>query len=173
MPNQEIDISENDNTEDVIQGSVAHPEVESESIEDAEVVASIRSTTSISSFSGPLPHPEILAQYDAVLPGLAERIVAREERRDAHDQSIEKTVIEGGSKRAYLGLASGTIVAIILILCGTFLVYNGHDWAGTTLVVATIVGLVGIFVYSTQTRSVERREALREAEYEPESEEDD
>ena len=77
------------------------------------------------------------------------------------------------SNRAYLGLASGTIVAITLILCGTFLVYNGHDWAGATLVVATIVGLVGIFVYSTQTRNVERRESLQEVEYAPEPEEYD
>ena len=77
------------------------------------------------------------------------------------------------SNRAYLGLASGTFVAIILILCGAFLVYNGHDWAGTTLVVATIVGVVGIFVYSTQTRNVAIREALHEAEYESELEEYD
>lgn len=86
------------------------------------------------------------------------------ERREEHQQSIEKTVVEGGSKRADRGLIIGAIVAIILILCGTFLVYNGHDWAGTTLVVATIVGLVGVFVYNTQKRKSERIEALREAE---------
>ena len=84
-----------------------------------------------------------------------------------------KSSVDHESKRAYLGLASGTIVAIILILCGTFLVYNGHDWAGTTLVVATIVGLVGIFVYNTQTRRGERSEALLEAESASELEERD
>ncbi len=83
-----------------------------------------------------------------------------------------KSSVAHESNRAYMGLVGGIIVAIVLILCGTFLVYNGHDWAGTTLVVATIVGLVSVLVYSTQTRTVERREVLREEEYEPESEED-
>lgn len=131
-------------------------------------------------FVGPLPHPEILAQYDEVLPGTAERIMTMTESQSAHRMNVEMSVVTTAnssvaheSNRAYLGLASGTVIAIILILCGTFLVYNGHDWAGTTLVVATIVGLVGVFVYSTQTRSAERRESLLEAEYASELEEHD
>ena len=84
-----------------------------------------------------------------------------------------KFSIERESKRADRGLIIGAIVAIILILCGTFLVYNWHDWAGTTLVVATIVGLVGVFVYNTQKRRGERIEALREAESAVELEERD
>ena len=131
-------------------------------------------------FVGPLPHPEILAQYEEVLPGAAERIFTNAESQSAHRRKVEMTLVTTAtssvkheSNRAYLGLASGTIVAIILILCGAFLVYNGHDWGGTTLVVATIVGLVGIFVYSTQTRNVAMRKALHEAEYASELEEYD
>ena len=131
-------------------------------------------------FVGPLPHPEILARYEEVLPGAAERIFTNAENQSAHRRKVEMTLVTTAtssvkheSNRAYLGLASGTIVAIILILCGTLLVYNGHDWGGTTLVVATIVGLVGIFVYSTQRRSVERRERLHETGYASEPDEDD
>ena len=165
MPRKETDSMEEDALEEVRSDNEPHSESALESAENSSTgVASVTATASMSTFSGPLPRPEILAQYDKVLPGLAERIVSMAERREEHQQSIEKTVVEGGSKRADRGLIIGAIVAIILILCGTFLVYNGHDWAGTTLVVATIVGLVGVFVYNTQKRKSERIEALREAE---------
>lgn len=131
-------------------------------------------------FQGPLPPPETLAQYEAILPGSAERLMVMAENQAEHRQKVEMTVvttakfsIERESKRADRGLIIGAIVAIILILCGTFLVYNWHDWAGTTLVVATIVGLVGVFVYNTQKRRGERIEALREAESAVELEERD
>ncbi len=108
-------------------------------------------------FVGPFPHPEILAQYEDVLEGSAERIMSLTERQFAHRQSRElaadatvQKVIEGDSTRESLGIWLGAFVAVFLIGCGTFLVYNGHDWAGVTMIVSTIVGIVGVFIYGTQ-----------------------
>ena len=119
-------------------------------------------------FVGPFPHPEILAQYEDVMEGSAERIMSLTERQFAHRQSRElsadatiRKVVESESLKGYLGLAIGAVVAIFLIACGTFLVFNGHDWAGTTMVVSTIASIVGVFVYGTRTRRSERRESMR------------
>ena len=57
-------------------------------------------------FLGPLPPPEILAQYEQILPGSAERIMVMAENQAEHRQSLEetvKTVIEGDSKRRTYG----------------------------------------------------------------------
>ena len=127
-------------------------------------------------FIGPLPPPETLAQYEEILPGSAERIMVLAESQAEHRQSLEETVkttIEDDSRRETLGVWFGAIVSIFLIACGTFLVYYGHDWAGTTMIVSTIASVVGVFVYGTQTRRSERLESLRASELEPELSEKD
>ena len=40
-------------------------------------------------FVGPLPHPEILAQYEEVLPSAAERIFTNVESQSAHRRKVE------------------------------------------------------------------------------------
>ncbi len=70
-------------------------------------------------------------------------------------------------------MTCAALIAIVLILCGTILVYNGHDWAGTTMIVSTIASVVGVFVYGTQTRRSERLESMRSSELVPEHTEED
>ena len=122
-------------------------------------------------FVGPFPHPEILALYEDVLEGSAERIMSLTERQFALRQSREvaadatvQKVVEGDSKRESLGMWLGALVAVFLIGCGTFLVYNGHDWAGTTMIVLTIVGIVGAFVSGTRKARNERLEDAQSSE---------
>ena len=119
-------------------------------------------------YFGPIPDPKTLEQYDAVLPGAADRILSMAERQATHRQSLEtateagvRTEMEDESKRANLGLWLGVIACVFLIACGTFLVYNGHDWAGTTMIVATIVGIVGTFVWGSRTGKNERLEVIQ------------
>ena len=164
---EEIPLSESEVIVSSPESGVAHQEAELVAYEET--------------FQGPLPPPETLAQYEAILPGSAERLMVMAENQAEHRQKVEMTVvttakfsIERESKRAYRGLTSAALISIILILCGTFLVYNGHDWAGATMIVSTIVGIVGVFVYGTQTRRSERLESMRSSELVPEySEQDD
>jgi len=46
------------------------------------------------SFRGPLPPPRYLAQYDKVIPGLAERIVRMAEAEQGHRHHCEDKIIE-------------------------------------------------------------------------------
>ena len=89
------------------------------------------------------------------------------ENQAEHRQLLEetvKTVIEGDSKRELMGVWFGGLVSIFMIACGTFLIYNGHDWAGTTMIVSTIATVVGVFVYGTQNRRSERLENMQSSE---------
>ena len=63
------------------------------------------------SFSGPLPPPDLLGQYDAILPGLADRIVKMAEKQESHRHELENRVVKAEINRSYFGMASGLVVA--------------------------------------------------------------
>ncbi len=46
--------------------------------------------TEFTALSGPLPPPEMLAQYEEILPGAAERILSMAERQAEHRQKMER-----------------------------------------------------------------------------------
>lgn len=98
------------------------------------------------SHSGWLPTPKFLAEYEAILPGLAERIVALPEREQAHRHKVvERVVIEEASLKkrgqnfAMASLALLLIVAMLLIALGQYSL-------GAQVATFGIVGVVGIFV---------------------------
>ena len=47
------------------------------------------------SFSGPIPHPELLQKYEEIQQGFAERIVSMAERQLDHRVKCEDTVVNG------------------------------------------------------------------------------
>lgn len=51
------------------------------------------SVQSVQHFQGPLPPPQALVQYEAALPGCAERIVSMAEEQAAHRRALESRVI--------------------------------------------------------------------------------
>lgn len=63
-------------------------------------------------FQGPLPHPEILAGYDQVLPGAADRIITMAEKNQAHRHALEAKVIPAGITSERIG----QILAFLLYL---------------------------------------------------------
>ncbi len=109
-------------------------------------------------FSGPLPPPSVLQGYNQVLPGAADRILSMAERQMQHRQSLELKVIGSDVWRAWAGLLVGGLLALVLTLSGAFVIYHGHDWAGTTAITSTLVALAGVFVYGSVTRRNEREQ---------------
>lgn len=110
------------------------------------------------SFSGPLPPPEILRAYNDIVPGLAAKIVAQVDRQTDHRITMESQVIRSDSRRAWVGLMCGLIVCLFCITSGTICVMWGHDWAGTGIATAAVVGLTGTFIYGTTSRRIERQQ---------------
>ncbi len=67
-------------------------------------------------FSGPMPHPKHLSEYDAILPGAAERILAMAERNLEHNMEMDKTVVaaEVADRKLGMVLAGGFFTLLIL-----------------------------------------------------------
>ena len=109
-------------------------------------------------FSGPLPHPDILARFDTVVPGSAERIIKMAENQSAHRIEIEKKVINSDIENSKRGQIFGFIVAILGLVSSFVLVVKGYQVVGTILGGTTLISLVGVFVYGTESRKNEREE---------------
>ncbi len=98
------------------------------------------------SFSGPIPHPEILQKYEEVQHGFAERIVSMAEHQLDHRIKCENKVVDGSVSESKRGQWIGFCVAVLFLLAATALGLTGHDWLGGVLGGGTLVALVTVFV---------------------------
>lgn len=117
-------------------------------------------TTSItrieaSAFSGPLPHPDILARYNEVVPNGADRIFAAFERQGLHRESLEASVVRGNIKSQNQGSWFGFIVSMTAVIGGIYLIAIGKQVSGLATIVANLAALAGIFVYVRQKQKSE------------------
>ena len=119
------------------------------------------------SWRGPLPPPAVLRQYDDVLPGSAERIMRTMEERANHRIQAEKAAVEAASKRAYLGLATGFIISLLMIAAGAYaIIWGNNPWLGVAVIAAQNLAFASLFVYvaNARRRARERKAADADAE---------
>ncbi len=81
-------------------------------------------------FSGPLPHPKIMADYKKVLPDAPERIISMAEKQQGHRINMEESLIKGDIKRADLGLLFGFILYLLFFLSGFYFIAIGNNLPG-------------------------------------------
>lgn len=105
-----------------------------------------------------MPPPSLLARYNDVVPGGAERILAMAERQSKHREILESQVVTGNVDSQRSGSRYAFIIAMTAILGGIFLIYSGKDASGLATVISALVGLVGIFFYSEHKQGKERVE---------------
>ena len=97
-------------------------------------------------FSGPIPPASELAYYEQIIPGLADRIVGMAESNATHRQGMEKAVVVGNIAAQKRGQVFAFILALIVVIVGTVLVYQGKTNAGLWLILGDIVALAAVFL---------------------------
>ena len=103
-------------------------------------------------FQGPIPPPQLLREYNEVIPNGADRIVKMAETQSAHRIELEACIVKGDDRRANWGLATGFTIGIVIIVLSFIMIMYGHDGAGTVLGSADLIGLIGVFVYGRSAR---------------------
>ncbi len=121
-------------------------------------------------WSGPIPPPSILADYDAIVSGAADRILAMAERQSAHRQSMEvrdQALRETQARQDFelnrdaqaktyythlLGNISAALVALTFIVGSFWLISMGYSTPGTILGGVSLVSLVAVFIYGSRLR---------------------
>jgi uncharacterized membrane protein len=109
-------------------------------------------------FSGPLPPAQMLAQYDDVQRGLAERIVVMAEMegnaRRANEAKIIEAVIASRRRGQFFALAIG----VGTLAVAAFAASKGLEWTAGTAV-ASIAGIAGVFIWQEQRSKANSEDA--------------
>lgn len=112
----------------------------------------------VESYSGPLPPPEVLARYEAITPGAAERIIAMAERQSVHRQELESAVIHGNLTAQRVGQRYGLIIGVLGISASVILGAMGREIMGSAFFGSTVVSLVALFITGRLRQERERAE---------------
>ena len=115
------------------------------------------SVQSVQHFQGPLPPPQALVQYEAALPGCAERIVSMAEEQAAHRRALESRVITENLAAERRGQIFAFALVLVTIAVGALLIYLGRDASGLTAIIGALASLVAVFVYGRHKDAEERR----------------
>ncbi len=114
-------------------------------------------------FSGPLPAPSLLAKYNEVIPGGAERILSMAERQSAHRESLEASIVHGNLEMQRRGSNRAFLLALVIILGGIYLMATGKNAWGFAAIITSLVSLVSVFAITHSKQSAERSEKSDDA----------
>ena len=103
-------------------------------------------------FSGPLPHPGILAKYNEIVPGSADRIIKMAEDQSAHRRDLERKVIQSDIINSRLGLIFGLVIGLAAFVLSYKVAELELPWLAGIISVGYVVSLVGTFIYGSQGR---------------------
>jgi len=110
---------------------------------------------------GPLPAPDVFGQYDQIVPGAAERIIAMAESQANHRQKLELIAVKSGSRDSLLGLIFGLIIGLSAIIGSVLTIMSGKEQGGAALGITGLASLVGVFVYGSRQRRLEREAKMQ------------
>ena len=116
-------------------------------LENGEKRCLVKTEESISMYSGPLPHPEMLREYAMIVKDAPERIFKMAESQNKHRIEIEKTYITGNMKLEQLGVLFGLIIPVAGMICGTIIAISGYGLWGFSSIIATLLPSSGSYIY--------------------------
>ena len=105
----------------------------------------LRIQATASHYIGPLPPPEMLAEYDRVMPGLAQTIVRRFESQSEHRMRLESQTVKVDSWSQVGGTILGGAIGLSATLGGVWLAAHGRDLTGFGFFISAVAGLVSAF----------------------------
>lgn len=104
------------------------------------------------SFSGPIPPPEILSGYNDVVQNGAERIINMAEKQSNHRMQLEDHAIKEELKQSRLGQIFGFTLGLVGMGLATTLAILGHEAIAGIFGTTTILGLVTVFVLGKKSQ---------------------
>ena len=118
-------------------------------------------------YQGPLPPPQLMREYNDLVPGGAERIFAVFEKQVEHRHLLERTVVQGNNRRADRGFWAALMLALIVVLGGFALAFLGKSLAGLAAIIIALASLVAVFITGRRHQAGELAEKADRASPQP------
>ena len=116
---------------------VQHPSVEELTI-----------ARSSKSFSGPLPPPESLAEYEQISPGFADRIIQMAEKEQGHRHQLDEQRWPAQKKLLSRGQVFAFILSLSIVIGGIWLLLEDKQISGFVTLLGAIGVVAGPFIYT-------------------------
>lgn len=144
---------------DRISGALPEGPIEREQV--VRVVEEAVTQVSVESFVGPYPPPRTLAEYEQVLPGLANRIIERADREQAFrhemgraEDAYVKRAMNLEAAKVFSGQICGLIIALLAIGGGIWLLANDKATGGLAAIIGVLASLVIVFIAGKVSEAV-------------------
>ena len=98
-------------------------------------------------FSGPLPHPEILRQYDLIVPGFAERILIMAEKESENRHQNETRITKNMVITTYMGITFAFLSVVIVAGLVYYSLSKGFDATAGYISVGSMAAVAGVFIF--------------------------
>ena len=113
---------------------------------------------SLTTYSGPLPHPEILQQYEHIYPGAAKSIFDDFLQESAHRRQLERKVVGADAFGKISGAVSSALIGLLGVSGGLWLLHEGRSLAGLGSVLATLASLLSVYLYQQRRTDAEEEQ---------------
>ena len=97
-------------------------------------------------WKGTLPPPQLLAKYDEIMPGLADRLTKMAELQLVHRTELEKNAIPEDQRQSKRGQLFAFILALTFLVAAFILIVEGKETPGTIIGSVDLVALVTVFI---------------------------
>ena len=115
-------------------------------------------------FTGPIPPPNILEEYDRIHPGSADRIIKMAENEQLHRHAIEKQIVDAEivntaqeiknhASEIRWGQWLGFSIGVVTIVAGSIVSIHNQPFSGTLIGTGGVAGLVAVFIMGRKNES--------------------
>jgi Predicted membrane protein len=98
------------------------------------------------SYSGPIPSPEVLAAYEAISPGAAQKIIEMAQNQSTHRIKLEEIVVVSREKQSQRGQYFAFILTLALIACAVYALYIGAYKIASIIISITVIAVATLFI---------------------------
>lgn len=98
------------------------------------------------SYTGPIPPPSLLKQFDDVIPDGADRIMKMAESQSAHRIKIEESVVRANNRDSFLGVLFGGFISLIATIGAIYLISQDKSIQGFIVLIGSLATLVGVYL---------------------------
>ena len=105
------------------------------------------------SYSGPIPPPQILEEFERIIPGAAERILHMAEENGKHQREMERSALNMVADTTRRGQRYGLLIGLTAFVTCIIALWLGSEGTAMTIGGVTIVGLVAVFVTSRSSNN--------------------
>jgi uncharacterized membrane protein len=108
--------------------------------QSAQIVELVTQVVAEETFTGPVPHPRHLAEYEKICPGLADRMMAMAEKAQEKQEERKSRELELAYTERKIGLILGLLALGIIVVGGVITSIFGSKIIGGGLLTAAIFG---------------------------------